>query len=246
MPFTFSHPAIVLPFILCRRKWFSLTGLVAGSVTPDFEYFIRMRLQSNYSHTAAGLFWFDLPVGILLAFIFHNLVRRELFANLPEGLHKRFARFNDFNWNRYFKANWSVVALSVLIGAASHLLWDGFTHDSGYFVQAIPALLSTINLLGTEVPILKTLQHLSTLIGAIAIAVTVFSIKPVVPVKRKINLNYWLTVIILTCIIIAARIFSGLNYQLYGNMIVSAIAAVLISLTITPVFTRTAKQSASN
>ncbi|WP_113654854.1 DUF4184 family protein, partial [Pedobacter namyangjuensis] len=30
MPFTFSHPAIVLPLTYLPKKWFSLTGLVIG------------------------------------------------------------------------------------------------------------------------------------------------------------------------------------------------------------------------
>ena len=48
MPFTFSHPAAVLPLRLLPRHWFSLTGLVIGSMVPDFEYFLRsMRLTVN-------------------------------------------------------------------------------------------------------------------------------------------------------------------------------------------------------
>ncbi|WP_443147249.1 DUF4184 family protein [Pedobacter sp. GR22-6] len=32
-----------------------------GSLTPDFEYFLRMEVQSNFSHTILGIFW--LPNG---------------------------------------------------------------------------------------------------------------------------------------------------------------------------------------
>jgi len=102
MPFTFSHPAIVLPLKLIPKKWFSLTASVIGSLTPDFEYFIRMKVQSNFSHTILGVFWFDLPLGILLAFLFHNIVRNSLFDNLPLPLKSRLIGFNKFNWNRYF------------------------------------------------------------------------------------------------------------------------------------------------
>lgn len=51
MPFTFSHPSIVLPLTYLPKKWISLTGIVIGSLTPDFEYFLRMKIQSTYSHT---------------------------------------------------------------------------------------------------------------------------------------------------------------------------------------------------
>ena len=95
MPFTFSHPAIVLPLTYFPKKWFSLTGLVIGSLTPDFEYFLRMRIKSNYSHTIDGLFWFDLPLGLLLAFIFHDIVRNSLFDNLPTFFKSRFSAFRQ-------------------------------------------------------------------------------------------------------------------------------------------------------
>ncbi len=94
MPFTFSHPAIVLPLNYLPKKWFSLTGLVIGSLTPDFEYFIRMKIKSEYSHTLEGLFWFDLPLGVLLAFIFHNIVRNNFYNNLPLFFKSRFSVLN--------------------------------------------------------------------------------------------------------------------------------------------------------
>src|SRR6188768_3414024 len=99
MPFTFSHPAIILPLTCLPRKWFSLTGLVIGSLTPDFEYFLRMKIQGHYSHTISGIFCFDLPLGILLAFIFHNVVRNSLFDNLPTILKSRLLAFKHFDWN---------------------------------------------------------------------------------------------------------------------------------------------------
>lgn len=103
MPFTFSHPAIVLPLTYLPKKWFSLTGLIIGSITPDFEYFIRMKVQRDYSHTLSGLFWFNLPLGILLAFIFHGIVRNSLIENLPLFLKSRFSNFTRFNWLNFFK-----------------------------------------------------------------------------------------------------------------------------------------------
>lgn len=138
MPFTFSHPAIVLPFAIFPKRFFSLTGLVIGSMIPDFEYFLRMKLQSNYSHTLKGIFWFDLPLAILVSFIFHNLVKKEFIDNLPLFFKSRFFAFKAFDWNAYFIKNWWVVCISILIGTLSHLFWDSFTHHGGYFVNEFP------------------------------------------------------------------------------------------------------------
>ena len=238
MPFTFSHPAIVLPVTYLPRKWYSLTGLIIGSLTPDFEYFLRMKVESNYSHTLSGVFWFDLPLGILLAFIFHNIVRNKLFYNLPTVLTTRLLAFNDFNWNYYFKKNWFVVIVSIIIGALSHIFWDSFTHDSGFFVQTIPSLKSKINVLGIQLPVFKILQHGSTIIGALIIAYAIFKLPASKKIISRLNLKYWVLWIVLTLTIISLRLFSGLDYRLYGQLIVTGISAGLISIILTSWLTK--------
>ena len=119
MPFTFSHPAIVLPLTYLPKKWYSLSALIVGSMTPDFEYFIRMKDYSKYSHTWGGIFWFDVPLGLILLFIFHNVVRNILIVYLPFSLNIRFSSFATFNWNKYFQNNIIVVLISLIVGITS-------------------------------------------------------------------------------------------------------------------------------
>ncbi|MGV3459545.1 MAG: DUF4184 family protein [Flavobacterium sp.] len=237
MPFTFSHPAIVLPLTFLPKGWFSITGLVIGSLTPDFEYFIRMRIQSDYSHTLGGLFWFDLPLGIVLAFIFHNVVRDILFDNLPVVLKSRLVQFTDFHWNVYFRQKWLVVIISVLIGAASHIFWDSFTHDHGYFVETIPALQGSIEILDRQIPILKILQHTSTFLGAIVILFAIAKLPSDKSIRGTISLKYWVIVLALTVLITAVRLSFGLSYKLFGHLLVTAISALMIALIISSLIT---------
>lgn len=238
MPFTFSHPALILPLTYLPQKWFSLTGLIIGSITPDFEYFIRMKIQSDYSHTIGGLFWFNLPLGIILAFLFHNVVRNTLFNNLPEILKSRLSKFKSFKWKSYFKSNWIVVLVSIFTGAASHILWDSFTHDHGYFVEKIPALSSQVSILGFQVPILKILQHSSTLIGGIIVLYAFYKIPKEEINRTKINVKYWGIIVILSFGIIAARLIGGLDYKLFGHLIVTFISAILISIIVSSLIFR--------
>src|SRR5215211_4739576 len=98
MPFTFSHPAAILPLHYFLKKRASITGLIAGSLVPDFEYFVRIYHKSYYSHSWAGLFWMDLPAGLALCFLFHQLIRRPLFANAPLLLKKKMAPYQHFAW----------------------------------------------------------------------------------------------------------------------------------------------------
>lgn len=238
MPFTFSHPAIVLPLTLLPRHWISVSGLVIGSITPDFEYFLRMRIQSDYSHTISGLFWFDVPLGLLLAFVFHNIVRDSLFDNLPTVLQSRLATFKQCDWNRYFASNWLVVIFSILLGAASHILWDSFTHDHGYFVQTIPALSTKVDLFSRTIPTLKIVQHGSTFVGGLVVAFALFKLPSDKSISAQLNIKYWSLVAGLTLTIITIRVLSGLSYKQYGHLLATGIAAVLIALTLTPLLTR--------
>lgn len=238
MPFTFSHPAIVLPLTYLPKKWFSLTGLVIGSLTPDFEYFLRMKIKSNFSHTVDGLFWFDLPLGLLLAFVFHNVVRDRLIDNLPTFLKSRFSVFKQFDWNEHFKKYWLVVTISFLIGATSHIFWDSFTHTHGYFVQTFPALTNKVDVFFGQIPVLKIIQHLSTLLGGLVIAFAIYELPTDKKVRGQFDIKFWSVLIGLTLAIIAVRLLNGLDFKLYGHLIVTAISAGLISLTLTPLLTK--------
>jgi len=234
MPFTFSHPAIVLPLSYLPKRWISLTGLVIGSLTPDFEYFIRMKIKSGYSHTLSGLLWFDLPVGLLLTFLFHLIVRSALIENSPTFLKSRFLIFKDFDWIGYFKKNWVIVCLSVLIGAFSHIFWDSFTHDTGYFVRRIPVLLNKVGFLELSISVHKIIQHSSTVIGAIVILFSILKL-PKQEATSKINFNYWMLIIGISLFIVFLRILCGLPFQQYGNVLVTGMSALMISLILTPI-----------
>ncbi|RXK87078.1 DUF4184 family protein [Filimonas effusa] len=238
MPFTFSHPAIVLPLGYLSRRYISITGLIIGSMAPDFEYFMRMRVHSRFSHTLPGLFLFDLPLGILLAFLFHTIVRNQLIGHLPYFLQSRFTVFEPFDWHQRFRKAWPVVALSIIAGAASHVLWDAFTHETGYFVSIFPVLSSSIEVSGIRLPVLKVLQHGSSFIGMLVIVFTILKMPATVQNKRIVSARYWIAIILLTLLIVVLRFSGGIHYNEYGNMVVTLISAFLISLVLISAITR--------
>jgi hypothetical protein len=238
MPFTFSHPAIVLPLTSISNKWISATGLIIGSMVPDFEYFLRMKVKSDYSHTLAGTFWFDLPVALVTAFVFHNIVRNCLINNLPGSLKSRAANFHKFGWNRHFKEYWFIVILSILIGVASHIFWDNFTHVDGYFVKTFPALNNTVEIFGFKSPVFKLLQHGSTLLGALLIVYTVFKLPKSNVTGDGTNKLYWRIVIIMVIFTILIRFLITEEDMNYGNILVTTIAAIFLAMALTPLLLR--------
>jgi hypothetical protein len=245
MPFTFSHPAIVLPLTYLPKRWVSLTGLVVGSMTPDFEYFIRMKLQGAYGHSLAGLFWFDLPLGLILTFLFHQMVRDSFFANLPLMLKQRLMKFCDFNWLVYFKQNWWIVVLSILVGAASHIFWDGFTHRYGYFVQMISALKTEFEIQGFHLPVYHVLQQLSTVVGGTVVVFSILKISRDYSIENSTSTQYWIIVGGLSIVISTIRISQGLNAKSLAHLVVICISAFFISLIVTPLISRVVEKRTS-
>ena len=193
-----------------------------------------MKVKSNYSHTLSGIFWFDLPLALLLTFLFHNLTRNLLFQNLPSFIRNRILIFTDFNWNAYFKRNYFIVLISLLFGIFSHIFWDAFTHKHGYFVNQIEALENTIAIFGTEIPFWKIAQHLSTLIGSIILLITFFRLPITDNSTISINKLYWSSVILFTTAILFIRFILNPKALNIGNLVVTFIASFMIAITIIP------------
>lgn len=232
MPFTFSHPAIVLPATYLPKKYYSLSGLIMGSMTPDFEYFIRMRDSSVYSHTWAGAFWFDLPLGLALIFIFHNVVRNPLIEHLPFSLNIRFSVFEKFNWNSYFRQNIIVVLISLIIAIASHLFWDSFTHEGGYFAEAIPVLQYKFYILNHQINGAEIFQYICSAVGVIVMLLYIFKFPEGRNTKQKNILNFWLLVLTIMIFVLNARLYLDIlhNHDWHEDIIVTIISGMLIGI----------------
>lgn len=138
MPFTFSHPAIILPFTRRKSAFFSVSGLVAGSLVPDFEYFFSLqKATSHFSHTLPGLVLFDWPIGLLVCWLFHFFIKSPLADHLPAAWCQRFQPFLSFRWQSLFTSGLGALSLSILLGALLHLGWDLFVHATADVVTPL-------------------------------------------------------------------------------------------------------------
>ena len=86
------------------------------------------------------------------------------------------------------------------------------------------------------------MQHSSTLLGGLAIVFAIYKLSTNKTENENINLKYWAILAGLTLAIITVRLLGGLDFKQYGNVIVTAISAGLISLIITPWLTRTIEE----
>lgn len=234
MPFTFSHPGAVLPLGYLPKRFVSMTGLVIGSMAPDFEYFFRMSANSYYSHTWAGLVWFDLPLTIILAFIFHEIIRNKLIDNLPAILAKKLIVFKRFNWKKYFRGNFIVVILSTMVGTATHILWDGFTHSHRHFVREIGKLKEFFIVDGYHVSTYIFLQVGSSIIGGLIVLFVLFRLpSDKTFIRQRSILPFWISVVLIATTVILIKLYFGSGYDESRSLIMTTISGGLIGLFIT-------------
>ncbi|WP_100401914.1 DUF4184 family protein [Bacillus sp. FJAT-42315] len=234
MPLTFAHPAAVLPFPR-RSRWFDFSALVLGSMAPDFEYFFRGEPYGVIGHTLAGFFYFNLPLVILFYPIYHQLIHDTLHRHLPSFLQEA-----PIDYSFFSKLQKSfVIIYSALLGMLTHVVWDSFTHVTGYMVERIPALTHSVHLIGLDIPIFKILQHGSTLFGLSMIflyimyrAIFLYP-QTNTTTSRKQKLYYWLAIIGTSGLIMALwyTIFYEPVFN-YGTTVVRLFDSMILSLLI--------------
>lgn len=173
MPFTLSHPAAILPAAKQSKllRWLPLSALIIGSITPDIAYFLPFLPGSRESHELDGLFVFSVPIGLVFLWLFHAWLKRPLLFLAPEN-HRRRLELLDSNFRFLPLARFAGITVAVLLGAATHIAWDSFTHAGGWFVENLPILDQVaFTIGGYPILLFSLLQHVSTLVGGFALLI---------------------------------------------------------------------------
>jgi uncharacterized protein DUF4184 len=176
MPSPIAHPAAAIPF---TRVGLAFSALVAGSLSPDFGYF--MPWDEFYMYTIPGLFLFDLPVGLILLLLFHLFVKWPVLSLLPVGLQRRLYKHAQ-GFSFATPKRFLLVILSVLVGSITHIIWDSFTHIYGWVVENFAFLSTRIS--GT--PLYEYLQELGTLVGISLLVYWFFRWLPTAPQSDRL------------------------------------------------------------
>jgi len=161
VPFTLSHAAAVLPLHRWSRQQLPLTGLMVGSMSPDFGYIFSYELSRPLTHSLSGLFIFSLPVGLAAWLFYVAALEKATITLLSDRWHTRFAHTDAITLPLVLRA-----ALAVFLGAATHLLWDSFTHRGTFMTDVLPLLLTRTPGL-TWLPIYHLLHGLSSVAGLV-------------------------------------------------------------------------------
>lgn len=240
MPFTFAHPVAVLPL---RNKYFNLSGLVLGAMAPDFIYFILFSPSSSIGHSFLGFILFNLPMCFLLNYLFYKYIQEVFVLSLPNFISRKYMFITKYKNQLTTREDVIKFSYSCIIGMFTHVLWDAFTHKTGFFVEKFIILSRSFIIFETHVPVYKILQHGSTLVGAIIIFIYLYKLKDnrgefnIKVNKAKIYFN--LAIIQVGVIIISLGIFIlTKSYIGLGRIVVTFINSIFIAyLTTGVIFT---------
>jgi len=170
MPWTFVHPAAVLPLRRFGAAHHRFGALVIGSLSPDFAYYLNRFDLADAAHTLPGLATLCLPSSLavlVLARLLHGPVAHllpEPHRSAIEAL-PRLPALNDVR-------RLPGLSAAILVGAATHNAWDSFTHRSGYMAARLPLLEApTFTLHDRSVPVYDVLQHGGTVVGLVVLGI---------------------------------------------------------------------------
>jgi hypothetical protein len=191
------------------------------------------------THSTLALFTFCLPIGMVTYWLFQLLIKEPMVEVLPEGPYARWQPVSA-KANIVSLPQWLLAACGILLGALSHLIWDGFTHDGGRGVRMFPVLDDTIFDFGTRrLPAIYFLQDLGSLVGLAAVLLMIAygfrrGSQPAIPNRLVASRERiaWLSAYVLTGIGLSlgfylwATLRMGPTHSIIGRLATIAIASL--------------------
>lgn len=230
MPLTFAHPVAVLPFARTRLPF---AALAIGSMVPDLPLFVppmtNVGLGYSRTHTPLGVVTIDVVLGALVWALWRYVLAAPLADAAPAALRRRLPRPADGGW---------LVLPAALVGAATHVVWDEFTHVDRWGMRHIPWLAAQHGpWLGAQ-----WLQYLSGVLGVLLLVIVAGVLlarrHPAAPAPRlRPRLAPWvlLAPLITAPAVAATRVTAGgrLHDVLYDSVTRGGAAAGLVLLVMT-------------
>ena len=140
-------------------------------MTPDVGYFFGRFDIATQAHTLVGLIAVCLPTGLVLQLLIRNL-RYSVSYLLPQPHRGALDTLPPVPLHGS-PTTFLFVVISLILGAFTHVLWDSFTHQSGWVVHLFPGLSQVVTIIpGISTELFHLLQHLSTVLGLAALCIT--------------------------------------------------------------------------
>jgi len=160
MPFTLAHPAAVLPFKRFCPRYLTFPALIAGSVSPDASYFFGRLNLGPFAHHPIKGFLFGIPAGLVILVAFY-LLRFPALKMLPQRYREIFRPLVSHPVGTPF-----AILLSLILGVATHIIWDNFTHNHSWMSYHVDFLRLPVFVFGTRtIRVVHILSYICSFLG---------------------------------------------------------------------------------
>jgi hypothetical protein len=149
--------AVVLPLIASPRvrRFLDPWALALGAMVPDLPIFLPFLPDYGNWHSWLGVVTIDLAAVLLLVPLFHGVFRDPLISLLPPSLAGRAALLSPD------RLSFPPMVAGAVVGSASHVLWDSFTHSSAPMEWGGWLAVSVFGV----IRLFRLLQYVSSVIG---------------------------------------------------------------------------------
>jgi len=171
MPFTVTHVLAVVPVHYYYRR-FLFSALAIGAMIPDLPMFFPLS-SYTFSHSLIGLFLFCLPLGMFAYYFYEMVLKCFVIDILPVKYASRLQGYRVF-YPTTTATQFCLIVTAILIGSLTHLIWDAFTHQSGWMVLRMPKLQAMIGLFSWQLPLYKIIQYGSSIVGLPLLAILAY------------------------------------------------------------------------
>lgn len=151
MPFTLSHAVLAPPISYLTGNRLPVAALAIGSMVPDL-YRLFTHKNSNITHLWSSLIHPDLWIGLIFCAVWYLIYRPVIYRFI--GIQ------HDLNIHNLFSAFKFICAMciAVMIGTATHIIWDGLTHLDFRTFAFYDILSQQYQILGRTYPLHRILQ----------------------------------------------------------------------------------------
>lgn len=148
-----------------------MSAVVVGCFAPDFLFYLTLRPRHQFGHTWAGAFVLDLPLALVVLWLFHRYAKEPLWRWMPESFRQR-VTLGPRNLPIRNIGEFALAVVSILVGIGTHMLWDSFTHPEYWPYRHWDFLGDSLTLpIVGWVAYYTLLQYASSVIGCLVILV---------------------------------------------------------------------------
>ena len=164
VPFTPSHAAAALLF---TRTPLVPSALVIGTMAPDLPYFVPGGPSRELTHSIVGGLTVDVAIALVAIAAWQVVFRAPASDFLPSRVRARLPTRQPWRptLDRSFVSAVVLAAVSAVVGIATHLAWDSFTHG-GWLSARVPILDASVG----PLQLFALLQYVSSIGGILALA----------------------------------------------------------------------------